>query len=76
MSELEPRLYANASNEDGIAIQLLAEAGVPYINLGPVFGEETPFLEYGYWRFQGIRGIQEFVQKWKAHNLPPLDMFK
>jgi len=72
----DPRLYANASHEDGVAIRLLVEAHIPYTNLGPIVGEHTPFVEYGYWRFQGIKGIAEFVDRWRANKLPPLDMFR
>ena len=76
MSAHPARLYANGSHEDGIAVRLLVRARIPYINLGPVVGESTPFLEYGYWRFHGVKGVREFVRRWCLNELPPLDLFR
>jgi len=72
----KPRLYCNTGKEDKKAIQLLMKAGVPFIDLGPSSEEPVPFLEYGYWRFSRIQGIQEFIQRWQSKKLPPLDVAK
>lgn len=72
----KPRLYCNTGEEDKNALQLLTEADIPYINLGPTSEEPTPFLEYGYWRFSRIQGIKEFIKKWQSEKLPPLDVFE
>ena len=73
MSLDKPRLYCNTGQEDKAAIRLLTKAGIPYVNLGPTSEEPVPFVEYGYWRFSGIQGIQTFILKWQSKKLPPLD---
>lgn len=72
----KPRLYCNTGKEDKNVIELLMEVDIPYINLGPTSEEPTPLLEYGYWRFYGIQGIQDFIWRWQNKKLPPLDVFK
>ncbi len=71
-----PRLYCNIGEEDKKALQLLMNAGIPYIDLGPTSEEPTPFLEYGFWRFSRIKGIQEFISLWQKKELPPIDVCK
>ena len=70
------RLYCNTGKEDKMAIDLLMKARIPFINLGPTLEQPTPFLEYGYWKFSGIRVVLEFIERWKNEKLPPLDLFK
>jgi len=76
MSTCRTKLYVNGGDEDVTAVRLLSRAQIPYVDLGPIEGEKTPFLEYGYLRFQGIQGIQEFIGQWCNKSLPPLDLFR
>lgn len=70
-----PKLYSNGGFEDKTAIILLTKADITFINMGPTSDENTPTLEYGHWRFTGLRGVEEFVSRWKEKKLPPLDFF-
>ena len=74
MKRLNPRVYFNGSQEDKVAMRLLAKARVPYVPIGRTGLEPTPYLEYGYWRFDGTKGISRFIQSYKAGKLPPLEV--
>ena len=74
MNSVAPRIYFNGSQDDKFAMQLLAQAKMPYIPIGPATLEPTPYLEYGYWRFEGLRGISRFIEAFTNHRLPPLDI--
>lgn len=74
MKQLNPRMYFNGSQDDKLAMHLLAKAKVPYVPIGPTTLEPTPYLEYGYWRFEGIEGISRFIQGFASGKLPPLDV--
>lgn len=70
--QIKPWLYANHNREDKEAIILLRKEKVPYENMGPSWEFSTPFLKYGIWKFDGIKGIKDFIKRWKNGNLPPL----
>lgn len=68
----QPKLYYNSGKQDKLALELLAKAGISYIAMGPTTVEPTPFLEYGYWKYEGIGGISKFISVWKEDRLPSL----
>jgi len=71
---IKPWLHANHSREDKEAIRLLQEKKIPYEDMGPSWELPTPFLEYGFWTFTGIKGIKCFVEKWEQNKLPPVEL--
>ena len=63
-------LYSNGRKEDIRALEMLAEAGVTSLRtVGPVNDQQTPFLQYGMWRYDGIKEIRWFVDAWKSGDL-------
>ena len=74
MNLLAPRMYFNGSQDDKLAMQLLTQARVPYVPIGPTTMEPTPYLEYGYWRFEGVKGISRFIEALANGKLPPLNV--
>lgn len=70
---IKPRLHANHGREDKEAVRLLQMAKVPYEDMGPSWELPTPFLEYGPWKFTGIEGIKDFINRWNKGNLPPME---
>jgi len=70
----EIRLFSNNREKDKEVFSLLVKEKIPFINYGPTSEEQTPILEYGYWKFIGIKQIKKFISDWKANNLPPLDL--
>lgn len=69
----KPWLYANHGEEDRKVVRLLREAGVPYEDMGPSCEISTPVLEYGLWEFTGLKGISDFIERWKNNRLPPTE---
>lgn len=61
--------------DDQEAFELMYHSGIPCNYYGPNPEELEPHVEYGYWRFSGIKRIKEFIERYKENKLPPLDMF-
>ena len=73
MEVKELRLYSNGLKDDREIFPLLHQARVPFANFGPVSEEETPLLEYGFWKFHGVKSITKFIEEyWKLGRLPPI----
>lgn len=72
MRNLQPKLYYNGRKDDQLAIDLLAEAGIAYVAMGPTTFEPTPYIEYGYWKYDGIKGISRFIDAWRQERLPSM----
>ena len=73
MKSFDPRVYFNGSQDDRLAIRMLNRAKIPFVPIGPTSLEPTPYLEYGSWRFEGLKSISRFVKAWNSRSLPPLD---
>lgn len=67
----EIRLFSNGSEEDRKAFDLLQKAKIPFANYGPTSEDPTPYIEYGFWRYQGLDGIKSLIFDWKNDTLPP-----
>ena len=59
---------------------LLEEANVPFISVGPTkcdfLSFEDVIVFYGDCIFHGIRGVEEFTQRFKEGKLPPVKNYK
>lgn len=73
MRNWQPKLFYNGGREDRIAMELLAKADIAYIAMGPTTFESTPYIEYGYWKYDGIKGISRFIEAWKQKKLPSIE---
>jgi len=68
------RLFSNGYEDDRKASDLLLKENIPFINYGVISEPITPLLEYGYWRYYGYEGVEEFVRQWKEGKLPNLEL--
>jgi len=57
-------LYSNGKDEDIEAYQLLKKANIPFKNFGPTNDEQTPYIEFGYWKYIGLNEITQFVNNY------------
>lgn len=74
MKKITIRFYSNDTEESREILQLLMEAEIPYINLGPVSELQTPSIQYGHWEYHGLKSIKNFIENnWKTGKLPRLD---
>ncbi len=74
-----PCLYCGASisEDDRQATELLREAGIPFLSLGPEAEIKTPYIEYGryhQWIFFGLGEIRLFIKKWQQNELPSFEL--
>ena len=56
--------------ENRKALGLLRNAGIPVAWIGVKQSEQFPHIEWGYSRYEGLRSIARFVEKWKKGNIP------
>lgn len=73
-----PCLYCGVSisEDDREATELLREAGIPFLSLGPEAEIKTPYIEYGryhQWIFFGLREIRLFIKRWQQNELPSFE---
>ncbi len=66
------RFYTGIDNESIKAKTLLDKANIPYIELLINSSDKTPYLEYGMWTFSLIKGIKEFIERWRTNKLPKI----
>jgi len=63
-------IFSNGTEKDIKAIRLLEKYGVPFVNFGPISENQTPILEYEYWRYYGLKDIELFIESFKTAFLP------
>jgi len=73
--EIKIKFYSNNTETSRRILQLLIEANIPYIDLGPVSELQTANIRYGKkWDYYGLKSIRNFIENnWKTGKLPPLD---
>ena len=74
-----PCLYTSCqvSMDDKGAMDLLKEAGIPFLLLGPEAEIKTPYLEYGryhQWLWFGLKEIKLFIKRWQNNSLPSFEI--
>ena len=74
MKSCQPKLFYNGVRDDRLAMEMLTEADITYIAVGPTTFESTPYIEYGYWRYDGIKGISRFIDAWRQNKLPSTEL--
>ena len=75
--KVKPMLYYSTGEEDRDVRTMMQVSGVPYESEGAIDSgpeEPTPYLEYGYWRYEGKGEIEKFIKAWKKDKLPPTDI--
>lgn len=72
--EIKIKFYSNNTETSRRILQLLIEANIPYIDLGPVSELQTSNIRYGNLNYYGLKSIRNFIENnWKTGKLPPLD---
>lgn len=58
--------------ENRKALGLLRSAGIPLATIMVKELEDFPHIEWGHVRYEGLKRIAEFVEKWKKGDVPPV----
>jgi hypothetical protein len=61
--EIKIKFYSNNTMESRKILQLLIEANIPYIDLGPVSELQTANIRYGKCDYYGLKSIRSFIEE-------------
>ena len=56
--------------ENRKALELLRNAGISLATIMVKELEDFPHIEWGYARYEGLKGIARFVERWKKGDMP------